>query len=181
MPDFRMKLEDDQWGKMIFGEKVISVSSESTDEQIPSAKAVNDKFNALLQTFYDAVHPINELVIGFAEPTVPAGVTATWTLQSAYDGKALWIDSTGTAGEELNGSLPNIKGKYQAYVAYCAGEGATIIKNGGTDCKKFTATETGTWYLDFDASRSNSIYSASAGANVVRPTSVIVKVWKRTA
>jgi len=142
-----------------------------------------------LQKIYDAIHPVNEVVIGFTAPVVPEGVTATWTLDNTYNGKALWVDNAQTAGTELAGSLPNITGSETVTWTslYSRGFGGAF-DGSGTRASDKKAPEEGTsaYYWSqinttFDASRSNSVYAASAGANVVRPTSVVVHVYKRTA
>jgi len=171
--------------------KTTTISAASTDIQYPTAKAVA----TMMQTFYDALYPVGSKQICFNEPVVPSGVTATWTVDTTYDGKALWIDSTKTFGTSLNGSLPKITGDYNPVVygfnAECVyavscnwASGAFYLSPNQFPTNNVCASQTGTrvnpqYNTAFDAARCNSVYGASAGANVVRPTSVTVKVYVR--
>ena len=91
-------------------------------------------------------------------------------------------------GSSISGSLPDISGTF-------SGAGQT----GGDVTNNNRSQYSGAFYIaqaqggvivannqqrddlfGFAASRSNSVYSASAGTNVVRPTSIGVTFWKRT-
>ena len=109
-----------------------------------------------------------------------------WNLLSS--GYSLWTTTGNRAGDILSASLPNIKGTVtdaDRWYNQVTGTGAfkqvadSSTPNGGyTGVDPLSRTKS---VVDFDASRSNSVYSASAGANVVRPNSYTVKIFKRTA
>ena len=87
------------------------------------------------------------------------------------------VDSTSDSqlGNDVSGSLPNISGTFAALLN-SAPTGAFYSRStsgGGYDNDD--------WHYNagFEASRSNSVYSAAAGTDVVRPTSVGVSMWKR--
>lgn len=113
-------------------------------------------------------------------PTSPA--TCTWELDSTYDNKAMWIASGTAIGTSLSGSLPNITGTAGNWVLGNFYSSGAFYSNGNQDLSKYGGSGTYTYNgIGFQASRSNSVYSASAGASVVRPTSVVVHIYKRTS
>jgi len=66
----------------------------------------------------------------------------------------------------------------------CFDYGTGAFYDPGTRNGHITTTLGSTWYLDdigFRASRCDSAYSGTAGAQIVRPTSIGCSMWKRTA
>ena len=78
-------------------------------------------------------------------------------------------------GNNVSGSLPDIAGTFAALLnSVPSGAFYSRSTSGG-------GYDNDDWHYNagFKASRSNSVYSAAAGTNVVRPTSVGVSMWKR--
>ena len=93
-------------------------------------------------------------------------------------------DDSHKAGTTVQAGLPNIKGKINNAVqtyswdsSITAGSGA-IITTGLTDMAGTHGTGYGGVWIDFDASKSNSIYGNS---DTVQPPARIVNVWKRVS
>jgi len=100
--------------------------------------------------------------------------------------------SNSQLGEGLNGSLPDITGYMSGTqdIAYFdedhQDQGGALILAGAWGkylpaLRKDMTPTSAEIYNDFQfrASRSNSTYSASAGKDIVRPTSIGVSMWKR--
>ena len=181
--NIRVKIED----------IVDNLADVSTDKPLSAkqGKVLNDKISSNLQDIYDMIYPVGSTFISPTKPTTPSGITCTWEADTSYNGRAIWIDSTQTGGTQLVGSLPDIEGS--AYtnetslgifvVANAGASGAISVTRKSLPLGVQAQSSIGdrVAQMDFKASNSNSVYSASAGTNVVRPTSVTMTVWKRTA
>lgn len=137
------------------------------------------------QLDFDCLYPLNFLQIalnedGLPKPLFPASVE--WTLTTTYDNKSLWVDSTKEGGSILAGSLPNIYGNIGSFMIDQNRSTSGALYYSGTPRSRdwSGASGDGVRSLGFKASNSNSIYGASAGANIVRPTSITIKIYKRT-
>jgi len=137
-------------------------------KDIPSGGGVT------LQQVYDLIHPVNEIVFGFQEPST-AGVTATWTdISETYQGRYFKVDSTKAVGTSEAEELPThehniVSSEYT--VAGCGSSGWRIgvqFRDGGQIFgDRFYASKT-----------PDTIYK-NGGA--VRPLTTTIKVWQRTA
>jgi len=141
-----------------------------------------------LQTFYDGMYPVGKEVIAFEAPSVPTGITATWTeVSSSYENRYFKVSSAQSAKTNEDEQLPNIKGKF-GIATYSTG--VPIVSN-FEDClygasltgKTSNGVEFSGYMHDlsgvhFDASNSNSTY---VDGGVVKPKTTTIKVWKRTA
>lgn len=139
------------------------------------------------QIEFDARYKVGSHQICFSEDDLPQPIspaTCTWEIDSSVDSKALWADSTQTMGTILAGSLPKIEGACGTFVIdassgwSCTG----AFYDGGAPRVRSWSGTTGNEMrkMGFKAERSNSIYNATAGANVVRPTSTVIHVYKRS-
>lgn len=126
---------------------------------------------------FDNIYPVGSIALG-AKPTI-----GTW--EKIAENKTLWgSSSTLNSGTTLEAGLPNITGSTSYYLqswatwdetpngVFSSSEKASqsIDNNVGTTYKKLR--------VNFDASRSNSIYGKS---NTVQPPAYVVDMWIRVA
>ena len=158
---------------------VTSIDENSTDIQVPSALAV---FN-LLKTVY----PVGSIYINTTDVN-PSTIFGFGTWERVAQNMTLWGSSAdGEVGTTKSAGLPNITGK----IGYFPGD--RVLKgNGMGELGAFdkynkinssinNVSISGTadsYYFDFDASLSNSIYGNS---NTVQPPALVINIWKRTA
>lgn len=155
--------------KIGYGDIVTTISEASDNQHVPSAKAV---YNAIL----DALYPIGAIALG----TKPS--FGDWEELTGANGRALWVDSTKTAGTTIEAGLPNITGAL-------TGNGRNLLWGGGQATGVFGYTSASGKWLEasgnsgggnpnFDASRSSAIYGKS---NTVQPPAYVVKAWIRVS
>ena len=156
-----------------------TISSSSTKNEVPSALAV---FN-LLKTVY----PVGSIYINTTDVN-PSTIFGFGTWERVAQNMTLWGSSAdGEVGTTKSAGLPNITGK----IGYFPGD--RVLKgNGKGELGAFdkynkinssinNVSISGTadsYYFDFDASLSNSIYGNS---NTVQPPALVINIWKRTA
>lgn len=100
----------------------------------------------------------------------------TWSEVSS--GRVLQgADSSHSAGSTIEAGLPNITGRVGPMDDMSAKihEGA-FSKGENSKYDAESSSKAGGWILDFDASRSSSIYGNSS---TVQPPAYIVHIWKR--
>ena len=132
---------------------------------------------------FDSMFPVGSLYIALSDIHPTYG---TWEdVTATYEGRSLWCSSSNVAGTQLNGSLPNIQGTLSPVML---DDSSSWISNGafyfgGMPRQRSWSGTNGDSIrtIGFQASNSNSIYNAAAGASVVRPTCITVKIYKRTA
>lgn len=137
------------------------------------------------QMLFDKMYKIGCHQFALSEDDLPQPLdpaTCEWTLVTSYDGKALWVDSTKDGGTILAGSLPNINGNLgSVMVDQNLSTSGALYYSGTPRVRDWSGADgNGIRSVGFQASRSNSIYSASAGASIVRPTSITIKIFERT-
>ena len=158
---------------------VTSIDSSSTDSEVPSALAT---FN-LLKTVY----PVGSIYINTTDVN-PSTIFGFGTWERVAQNMTLWGSSAdGEVGTTKSAGLPNITGR----IGYFPGD--RVLKgNGMGELGAFdkynkinssinNVSISGTadsYYFDFDASLSNSIYGNS---NTVQPPALVINIWKRTA
>ena len=156
-----------------------NISSTSTDSEVPSALAT---FN-LLKTVY----PVGSIYINTTDVN-PSTIFGFGTWERVAQNMTLWGSSAdGEVGTTKSAGLPNITGR----IGYFSGD--RVLKgNGMGELGAFdkynkinssinNVSISGTadsYYFDFDASLSNSIYGNS---NTVQPPALVINIWKRTA
>lgn len=151
-------------------------------------KDENTLYNVDDETEYDiqvpvleALYPIGSIYIG-TQSTCPLTVlipNSQWELVA--NDRVLQGSGTRNAGSTVEAGLPNIKDNFDI-----GGQTNVDVKSSGV----FITTNKGTvnlasggdgrnlYNVNFDASRSSSIYGNS---NTVQPPAFIVNIWKRTA
>ena len=156
---------------------VTSIDSTSTDSEVPSALAT---FN-LLKTVY----PVGSIYINTTDVN-PSTIFGFGTWERVAQNMTLWGSSAdGQVGTTKSAGLPNITSSthdnligWYSPVSY----GAVKLNIGSNYSTASIAgsgsSNTRTISLNFDASRSNSIYGNS---NTVQPPALVVNIWKRTA
>lgn len=157
--------------------KQTSITSSSTDAQIPSAKSVIE----LLKTIY----PVGSVYLSTTSTCPLSSLFGTWSKISA--GKALWTAGTdSTYGITYNvdtyygQSLPNIYGVLNNFKG-SGSQGASGVFSYTRDGTYGQGSSTGNsrWGdTTFDASTYNSTYSST---NAVRTACYAINAWRRTA
>ncbi|GEM_PF-4638946 len=176
--------------------KQTSITSSSTNSQLGSAKAVYDLLKNYIVAQFDREHPVNSTYIqtpGCPDPNTAFNddfITSTWQKDTIYDNKALWVDSTKTAGTSIAGGLPNITGAvfarnvnlYYGFISNSSGaiqDGAFYTQGDGVFTQMIKYGENAaSGPTRFDASKSNNTYGKTT---IVRPESFSVVVWKRVS
>lgn len=151
--------------------------------------------NEIKTAMVDMLYPVNSRYVqldGMPEPTTFGG---TWEVDTTYNGKALWVDSTQALGTSISAELPNIKG----WISSCAGYGANAhlgaIQEGWIGSHRYSEVGSGTnignttYTFSADLGQVNadgSTYVAQADSvykngGKVQPPAITCKVWKRTA
>lgn len=128
------------------------------------------------------MHPIGKTWLTFGDENPADIVGGVWERVKTYCLQC--SDDDHAAGTVIEAGLPNIKGKTNSAVQTFSwnssvnpGSGA-IITTGLTDMAGTHGTGYGGVWIDFDASKSNSIYGKS---ETVQPNTVIINVWKRVS
>ena len=139
------------------------------------------------QLEYDKLYKIGcyKMIISISDLPYPvAPASATWQIVTSFDSKAPWVASGSTLGSSLDGSLPKIEGKVGSVMVDSSSTvyfNGCFYDNGVPRSRSWSGTSgNDVRSFGFKAQNSNSIYSASAGANVVRPTSFVVHIYQRT-
>ena len=151
-----------------------TISSSSTDTQVPSALAT---FN-LLKTIY----PVGSIYINTTDVN-PSTIFGFGTWERVAQNMTLWGSSAdGQVGTTKSAGLPNITGQIGTCVPvshsqYASGAFSAISvgaignsTNGGTDRNVYG--------FSINASKSSPIYGNST---TVQPPALVVNIWKRTA
>lgn len=174
--------------------KTLGTLAEADNQSIHNDS--NGKLAVVYQEMFNMTHPINSVWIQYTANDNPNTLfnvngkySSTWEdITSTYNGKSLWFDSSNNAGTSLTGSLPKIEGEFSTYRFgqpwNSAIKTGAFSDSGSTYDNAWAANYDSALRsirLNFKASNSNSVYSATAGTNVVRPTSTTVKMWKRVS
>lgn len=162
-----------------------AVNKGQMDTAINTAKTtVTTAYQNYVKTVLSQIYPVGSVYIGTQNTCPMASLItgSTWTLVSS--GKALWTGTGANANTTIAAGLPNITGTLGRSCLFNWGadkeSGALSVKTqsgysaqdaGGSDSSSNR-------YIDFNASKSNSIYGAS---NTVQPPAYVVNVWRRTA
>lgn len=140
------------------------------------------------QIDFDARYKVGSHKMVFSTDDLPqpvAPASCTWKVDTSYNNRSPWIASGVTAGTLYDGSLPNIYGNLNGNLIDDGGSwGASgaFYTNGVSRSRSWEgASGIACYNFGFAAGNSNSIYKASAGGNIVRPTSVVVHIYKRTS
>ena len=154
-----------------------TINSASTDDEIPTSKAIFK----LLQ----AVYPVGSVYINTIDIN-PSTIFGFGTWERVAQNMTLWgASANGESGATKYAGLPNITGRAGYFSSLCVwnGEQKGAFKKYDSDYTKqidnvATQGTSNSYYFDFDASLSNSIYGNS---NTVQPPALVVNIWKRVS
>ena len=167
----------------IDGETVVEddTAKIKTDQKTIKNDATNGLTLNNAKELWDLIYPVGSVYISMSEDPNSKFTGTTW---AQITDCTLWATASG-GGEELAGSLPNIQGYVNSVMVDSSSSVgfSGAFYNGGTPRSRSWSGTGGNDVraFGFKASNSNSIYNATAGANVVRPTSIAVMMWQRTA
>lgn len=150
----------------------IADSYDYTDAEVANAK---DYSLNLLKTIY----PVGSIYIGTTAQCPLSTLFGTW--EKVSGGRVLQgSDNNHAAGTTIAAGLPNITGYIKSFEnAFSDASGAFTLSGwNGQSNYHMNGTIDMIANINFNASRSNSIYGAS---NTVQPPAYVVNIWRRTA
>lgn len=146
-----------------------------SEELTLKVNTINSQLSSNVLSSLQSVYPVGSIYIGVTETCPIANLFGTW--EKVSEGRVLQgADSSHGVGTTIEAGLPNITGTFggSAYGATVGGAFSDIggrssyeRSGGGSNC-----------IVDFNASRSSSIYGKSS---TVQPPAYVVNIWKRTA
>lgn len=129
-----------------------------------------------------AIYPVGAIYIGTQNSCPMSAFFGTWSLVSS--GRALWTGNGSNGNTTIAAGLPNITGWFAATDWFrdvssvsCGGALYNAANHGSRAATGVTGYSS-SQSVDFDASRSNTIYGKSS---TVQPPAYVVNVWRRTA
>ena len=148
---------------------------------VAEVKAQANKNGETIVNNLKTLYPVGSVYIG-TQSECPMSIlieNSVWQLVSS--GKALWTGNGSNGNSTIEAGLPNITAT--ASQARRGGSTATtgaLYWNGGASSKAGDSGGNVSYndQLNFDASRSNSLYGKSS---TVQPPAYVVNVWRRTA
>ena len=149
-----------------------TISSSSTDTQVPSALAT---FN-LLKTVY----PVGSIYINTTDVN-PSTIFGFGTWERVAQNMTLWGSSAdGQVGTTKSAGLPNIVGGLSGVATYASAYSNNALTATREANSNVTAGIGSTHFstISLDASKSSPIYGNST---TVQPPALVVNIWKRTA
>ena len=149
-----------------------------SEELMLKVNTINSQLSSNVLSNLQSIYPVGSLYIGTTDTCPIANLFGTW--EKVSEGRVLQgVKGDQVAGTTVEAGLPNIKGNFfygttsnpvgngAFYVG--SGVGSMITANTGATC----------YYINFDASRSSSIYKDDC--DTVQPPAYLVNIWKRTA
>lgn len=148
-----------------------------SEELTLKVNTINSQLSSNVLSSLQSVYPIGSIYIGVTETCPIANLFGTWELVSS--GRVLQgADSSHSAGTTVEAGLPNITGFTAAIQGFGNPQPTGAF---GLNSQTSWHGHDGGWsrpIIDFDASRSSSIYGKST---TVQPPAYVVNIWKRTA
>lgn len=141
---------------------------------------VNATMASYVGTILSTLYPVGSIYITTrtSNPMATLIPGSTWSLVSS--GKALWTGNGSNGNSTIAAGLPNITGKIKGDDFTKGMSGAFKSTTGslsGYGTESVSGSQ-GKNIIDFNASRSSSIYGSST---TVQPPAYVVNVWRRTA
>lgn len=149
-----------------------------SEELTLKVNTINSQLSSNVLSSLQLVYPIGSIYIGVTEACPIANLFGTW--EKIEEGLCLQsVKSNQVAGTTVEAGLPNITGKSPAFRGcdYIAGGTGAIYMSSASSGAQ-AGVNTTVPVLNFDASRSSSIYGKSS---TVQPPAYVVNIWKRTA
>lgn len=149
-------------------------------ESVYTKSEINMMMSNITSTIFGSIYPVGSLYFGEQEVCPMQSVITGSVWEKVSVGRVLQgADSEHTVGTTIEAGLPNIAGYYNVVTnssglwsaggAFYQGDRVGV----GSSDSSTTASR-----LQFDASRSSSVYG---GSNTVQPAAYVVNIWKRTA
>lgn len=156
-----------------------------SEELMLKVNTINSQLSSKVLFNLQSIYPVGSLYIGTTDNCPIANLFGTW--EKVSQGRVLQgVSGSQVAGKTVEAGLPNITGFIEPYSAHSEAPTGTRNASGcfatstGTRSILSRAETTGgrTSGIDFNASRSSSIYGKSS---TVQPPAYLVNIWKRTA
>lgn len=164
-------IDDEHW-EYVSSTPITQDTSASSTSNVFSTAATK----AYVHNILAALYPVGSIYIG-TQATCPLATLisgSTWELVA--ENRALWGGNGSNANTTIAAGLPNITGSVNGPSGKSATGAFTVTPRAALTGGNSTSIREGD--LNFDASRSNSIYGNS---NTVQPPAYRVNIWRRTA
>lgn len=153
-----------------------------SEELILKVNTINSQLSSNVLSNLQSIYPVGSLYIGTTDTCPIANLFGTW--EKVAEGLCLQgVKGDQVAGETVEAGLPNITGS----TGTASSQGGSIPYTSGAFTQS-TSNKARLWWanisdygiaqVNFDASRSSSIYGNSS---TVQPPTYLVNIWKRTA
>lgn len=155
---------------------LLNYIEEVSEELELKVNTINSQLSSSVLSNLQAVYPVGSLFISTTDTCPIANLFGTW--EKVSEGRVLQgVSGSQVAGTTVEAGLPNITGGYALAGLYTPNvKGA--FKSAGTTGVSGRDGQVNHNGVEFDASRSNSIYGKS---KTVQPPAYLVNIWKRTA
>lgn len=156
--------------------RVINVADPSSEKDAVNKQTLESTVSSSINTLLATLYPVGSLYIGTQSTCPLASLIDNSTWEIVATGKALWGGDGTNGNTTIDAGLPNITGSIGGVDRVGVGQSGAFYL-GSTNASGAT-TSNATPNIEFDASRSNSIYGKS---DTVQPPAYRVNVWRRTA
>lgn len=148
-----------------------------SEELMLKVNTINSQLSSNVLSNFQSVYPVGSLYIGTTDNCPIANLFGTW--EKIEEGLCLQsVKGDQVAGTTAEAGLPNIEGNfYYGSTSNPVGNGAFYVGSGVGSMITANSGYT-SYYINFNASRSSSIYGKS---DTVQPPAYLVNIWKRTA
>lgn len=172
--------------------KVLNVADPTNDQDAVNKRTLESVSGTSINTMLATLYPVGSIYIG-TQSTCPLATLIAGSTWQKIEGRYLLASGTlnGTsetysATNTVNAGLPNITGKFSGRddnndsqrIGFTNISGCFYGSNSGESHGLSGGSGNNPKTMNFDASRSSSVYGAST---TNRPAAYVVNVWRRTA
>lgn len=150
-----------------------------SEELMLKVNTINSQLSSNVLSNLQSIYPVGSLYIGTTDTCPIANLFGTW--EKVSEGRVLQgVSGSQVAGNTVEAGLPNITGRLSTGQRSWAKVVATgVFYESGYDGNTANDGNGSAKAVNFDASRSNSIYKDDC--DTVQPPAYLVNIWKRTA